>query len=100
LAFYDRCLDREYSNRGLWYWRKASLLCRTSVESVVHPRTGVAEPRICDREQYEYAFELLKRAFEVEPKLLNLNSVGAEFLWSNSFPLLSTEPRFKKLMGK
>jgi hypothetical protein len=100
LAFYDRCIDRGYANRGLWYWRKASLLCRTSVETAVRPGVDTGEPRVLDREQYEYAFEILKRAFETEPNLLNLDSVSAEFLWSSSFPLLSTERRFKKLMGK
>jgi tetratricopeptide (TPR) repeat protein len=98
LAFLDRCIDRRYDNLGLWYWRKAKLLCRTSVTTEFHNRPSGAELRVIDREQYEYAYEMLKKAFEVEPNLLSLDSVAAEFLWSQDFPILSSEPRFKKLM--
>lgn len=58
-----------------------------------------AEPSIVDREQFEYAFETLKRAFEVEPKLLALPSVRANLRHSpQDFPILRSEPRFRKLM--
>jgi tetratricopeptide (TPR) repeat protein len=101
LAFLDRCIDRRYDNLGLWYWRKARLLCRTSVATEFHNRNLAVEQRIIDREQYEYAYETLKRAFEAEPNLLRLKSAGVEFLFiQESFPILSSEARFKKLMGK
>jgi tetratricopeptide (TPR) repeat protein len=100
LAFLDRCIDRRYDNLGLWYWRKAKLLCRTSVSTEIRTRPPGAEQRIIDREQYEYAYETLKKAFEVEPNLQSLDSVGAAFLWSQDFPILSSEARFQKLMGK
>jgi hypothetical protein len=101
LAFYDRCIDRRYGNLGLWYWRKAKLLCRTSV-TVDLPTGGLAKPqmRVVDREQYEYAYEMLERAFKVEPNLLRLESVGVEAFWAGDFPMLSSEARFKKLMGR
>jgi hypothetical protein len=101
LAFYDRCIDRHYGNVGLWHWRKASLLCRASV-SVDLPRGALARPgpRVVDREQYEYAYETLERAFKAEPGLLRLGTVGVEDFWASDFPLLSSEARFKKLMGK
>jgi hypothetical protein len=101
LAFLDRCIDRRYDNLGLWYLRKARLLCRTSVATEFHHRTLAVEQRIIDREQYEYAYETLKRAFEAEPNLLRLKSAGVDFLFiETSFPILSSEARFKKLMGK
>jgi len=96
LAFLDRCIDRRYGNPGLWYWYKAKLLCGNSVLSLPN-----AEPSIVDREQFEYAYETLKRAFEVEPKLLALPSVRADRRHSpQDFPILRSEPRFKKLMEK
>jgi hypothetical protein len=96
LAFLDRCIDRRYPNPGLWYYLKARLLCRTSVSSLPN-----AEPSIVDREQFEYAFETLNRAFEVEPKLLDVPWVRANRRHSpQDFPILRSEPRFKKLMEK
>src|SRR5436190_2119110 len=99
LAFIDRCLDKKWGNQGVWLWRKAKLLCQTSVTLNLGP--GFANgPQftISDKEQYEYSFEVLKRAFEVEPKLKDLDSVGVDWLWSQDFPGLSTEQRFKDLM--
>jgi hypothetical protein len=96
LAFLDRCIDRRYGNPGLWYWRKAKLLCGDSVFSLPN-----AEPSIVDREQFEHAYETLKRAFEAEPNLLALASVRADRRCSpQDFPILNSEPRFKKLMEK
>ena len=96
LAFLDRCIDCRYPNPGLWYYLKARLLCRTSVSFLPN-----AEPSIVDREQFEYAFETLKRAFEVEPKLLDVPWVRANRRHSpQDFPILRSEPRFKKLMEK
>jgi hypothetical protein len=101
LAFLDRCIDRRCDNLGLWYLRKATLLCQTSVATEFHNRTLTVEQRIIDREQYEYAYETLKRAFEAEPNLLQLKSARVEVLFvQSSFPILSSEARFKKLMGK
>ena len=96
LAFLDRCIDRRYGNPGLWYWRKAKLLCGNSVSSLPN-----VEPSIVDREQFEHAYETLKRAFEVEPKLLDVPWVRANRRHSpQDFPILRSEPRFKKLMEK
>jgi hypothetical protein len=96
LAFLDRCIDRRRGNPGLWYWRKAKLLCRNSVLSLPN-----VAPSIVDREQFEHAYETLKRAFEVEPNLLALDSVRADRRCSpQDFPILNSEPRFKKLMEK
>jgi hypothetical protein len=96
LGFLDRCIDRRYPNPGLWYYLKARLLCQTSVSSLPN-----AEPSVVDREQFEYAFETLKRAFEVEPKLLDVPWVRANRRHSpQDFPILRSEPRFKELMEK
>ena len=101
LAFLDRCIDRRYDNLGLWYFRKARLLCRMSVAKEFPNRNIIVEQRIIDREQYEYAYETLKRAFEAEPNLLRLKSAVVDILFiETSFPILSSEARFKKLMGK
>lgn len=102
LAFIDRCLDKKYGNQGVWLWRKARLVCRSSVSSPI-PTVGDVigvEARVIDREQYEYSFELLKRAFEVEPKLLSNSGIGPEFTRSQDFPLLSDEDRFQELIKK
>ena len=101
LAFIDRCLDKKYGNQGVWLWRKAKLICRSSVSPAV-PTIGDnigGESHILDRQQYEYSFELLKRAFEVEPDLASLTGVP-DFMSSQDFPLLSDEARFKELMKK
>ena len=102
LAFIDRCLDRKYENQGVWLWRKAKVICQSSVAHAIPTRGDQigSEAHMIDREQYEYSFELLKRAFEVEPKLYNLAGVGHEFMWAGDFPQLSGEPRFKELMQK
>ena len=102
LAFIDRCLDRKYDNQGVWLWRKAKVICQSSISPAILTRGDRIgnEARIIDREQYEYSFELLKRAFEVEPKLFHLAGVGHDFMWGSDFPLLSGEPRFKELMQK
>jgi hypothetical protein len=101
LAFIDRCLDKKWGNQGVWLWRKAKVLCQTSVTTNLgpgFPGGGGPQFTITDKEQYEYAFEVLKRAFEVEPKLKDLDSVGVDWLWSQDFPGLSSEQRFKDLM--
>jgi tetratricopeptide (TPR) repeat protein len=102
LAFIDRCLDRSYPNQGVWLWRKAKVVCQSSVSLAIHTRGDVIgeEARVIDREQYEYAFELLERAFKTEPNLFNLAGVGHEFMWGQDFPLLSKELRFKELMKR
>jgi hypothetical protein len=102
LAFIDRCLDRKYDNQGVWLWRKAKLVCQSSTSPAIPTRGDEigSEARILDREQYEYAFELLTRAFEVEPKLFDIGGVGHEFTWEQDFPLLSKEARFQTLMRK
>lgn len=102
LAFIDRCLDKKYGNQGVWLWRKASLVCQSSVDTRVLAGSVVGDNpgRIIDREQYEYSFELLQRAFSVEPQLLTLSGIGPEFTRSQDFPLLSSEARFQELMTK
>ena len=100
LAFIDRCLDKKYGNQGVWLWRKAKLVCQASVAPAQLTLPDATEAHIIDREQYEYSFELLQRAFVVEPKLLSLAGVGPEFTWSQDFPLLCDEARFKELMKK
>ena len=99
LAFIDRCLDRKYGNQGVWLSRKAKVVCQSSVAPVTITIQYVGnEDRIVDPELYEYSFELLKRAFEVEPKLLEL--VGHDSIWSQGFPLLRDEARFKELINR
>ena len=100
LAFIDRCLDKKYGNQGVWLWRKARLVCQSSVDTrlLVGSVVGENHVRIIDREQYEYSFELLQRAFSVEPKLLTLSGIGPDFTRNQDFPLLSDEARFKELM--
>jgi hypothetical protein len=100
LAFIDRCLDKKYGNQGVWLWRKARVVCQSSVDTRLFAGSVAGEHhgRILDREQYEYSFELLQRAFAVEPKLLTLSGIGPEFTRSQDFPLLSDEARFKELM--
>lgn len=102
LAFIDRCLDRKYGNQGVWLWRKAKVICQSSSVPAVLTRGDLigSEAQIIDREQYEYSFELLQRAFEVEPNLFHLAGVGHEFMWGQDFPLLSGEARFKEMMQK
>jgi tetratricopeptide (TPR) repeat protein len=100
LAFIDRCLDKKYGNRGVWFMRKAKVVCQSSVAPAVPTIHNVIghEAYIIDREQFEYAFELLQRAFDVEPNLLQLE--GDEEIWGGGFPLLRDEPRFKDLVKK
>jgi hypothetical protein len=102
LAFIDRCVDKKYDNQGVWLWRKASLLCQSSVSPAaltIGDQIG-SGARVIEREQFEYSFELLERAFQVEPKLWRQAGVAQEFMWSQGFPLLCDEPRFKELMKK
>lgn len=100
LAFIDRCLDRRWGNQGVWLWRKAKVICQTSVEPAVPTRGDqIGGPaRIIDREQFEYSFELLQQAFAAEPNLYHLAGVGHDFMWPSDFPVLSEEPRFKEMM--
>lgn len=102
LAFIDRCLDKKYGKEGVWLWRKARLLCQASVAPAIPTRGDVIghERSIIDRQQYEYSFELLQRAFAAEPKLLSLVEIGPSFSRDLDFPVLSDEARFKVLMKK
>jgi hypothetical protein len=102
LAFIDRCLDRRYGNQGIWLWRKAKVVCQSSVAPAIPTRGDNigSEAYVIDREQYEYAFELLQRALEAEPNLRDLAGVGHEYMWGQDFPMLSEEARFKELMKK
>jgi len=100
LAFIDRCLDKKYGNQGVWLWRKARDLCQSSVTRASIIGGELSSDVIIDREQYEYSFELLERAFAAQPDLIELDYVGVDFLWGQDFPLLSDEPRFKELMNK
>lgn len=96
LLFFDRCIDRGYVNKGVWLYRKAKLLCRSSVETYYF---GSGRPMhdVRDRERYEHAFALLERAFEVEPNLLEIHAIQRDVEFGNKFTLLETEPRFQRL---
>jgi hypothetical protein len=100
LLFYDRCLDRGYGNAGEWYWRKAKRLCRMSVWTSYSRFTNSTHSYVINREQYEYAFELVQRAFEVEPNLLQLDSLHMELMLGQPFTLLETELRFQQLIER
>lgn len=99
LLFYDRCIDRCYGNIGEWYWRKARLLCRMSVRATYSQFSSSTLHEVVNREQFEVAFETLRLAFEVEPNLLQLDSLQTDLMFSGSdFPLLKDEPRYKQLI--
>lgn len=105
LAFIQRCLDKGYGSRGVWLSRKAGLLCRTSAHYPVMPPDaarfgGEPFPVIHDREQYEDAFETLKKAFAAEPRLIEIEAFTFQFAPDAEFPVLSQEDRFQDLMKK
>lgn len=101
-AFIDRCLDRKYESEAVWLWRKAAVICRSAVAP---PRLTIGDnigdvERILDREQYEYAFELLERACRLDLDALQARGIAHSFMWPSDFPKLHTEERFVELIKK
>jgi tetratricopeptide (TPR) repeat protein len=100
LAFVQRCIDNEYANKRVWLIWKASILCRTSVKRTGESGSGNPRYQIVDRNQYEQAYEILKKALAIPPKKdVDIDMFEPRIDLPNHFPVMHEEPRFERLFG-